>query len=137
MDFSTLYDFAYIRKISCDFRTPIKRCVISSQAAFELAHTRTDPLVDRTISSMAATNVRVLPVPAGPKIRYGTEFFILQMCFTAIFCSLFNFDANFPQKWYSIEFSNSSGGSLHVSYCLLLIKRECNSNSSVNSNALR
>lgn len=41
----------------------MSRSAISSQAEFELAQTRTDFSVDRTISSMAATKVRVLPVP--------------------------------------------------------------------------
>lgn len=41
----------------------MRRSVISSQAEFELAQTNTDLVVDRTISSIAATNVRVFPVP--------------------------------------------------------------------------
>lgn len=55
--------FAYIRNISPKCNTLIRRSVISSQAAFEFAQTKTDSLVDRTISSMAATKVLVLPVP--------------------------------------------------------------------------
>lgn len=56
-------DFAYIRNISRFFKTVKRRPVISSQAAFEFAQTRTHLLEERTISSIAATNVRVLPVP--------------------------------------------------------------------------
>lgn len=62
------YDFAYIRNISRFFNTAKRRSVTSSQAAFEFAQTKTHFLVERTISSIAATNVRVLPVPFNEKI---------------------------------------------------------------------
>lgn len=57
------YDLPYIRNISPARKTPMRRVTISSHAELELAQTSTDWLVDRTISSIAATNVRVLPVP--------------------------------------------------------------------------
>lgn len=61
--FLTLYDEVYNRNISSGFKTSIKRSVISSHAALEFAQTKTYLSVDRTISSMALTNVFVLPVP--------------------------------------------------------------------------
>lgn len=59
----TSNDFPYIRNISPSRKTSIRRAVISSHAEFELAHTSTDFVVERTISSIAAQSVRVLPVP--------------------------------------------------------------------------
>lgn len=63
--FWTLHDLAYNRNISPYDRTFNNRSVISSQAALLLAHTSTalSPVDVRTISSIAATNVFVLPVP--------------------------------------------------------------------------
>lgn len=67
LTFFSLCDFAYIRRISSVSKTSKRRLVISSQAAFEFAQTRThlrfDPRFDRTISSIVAIKVRVLPVP--------------------------------------------------------------------------
>lgn len=61
--FFGLYDDVYKRNISSVLKTCIKRSVISSHAALELAQIKTHLSDVRTISSMAATSVRVLPVP--------------------------------------------------------------------------
>lgn len=61
--FDLVNDFAKIRRNSFGCRIFDKRCVISSAAELELAHTRTKFDEVCTISSMAATNVLVLPVP--------------------------------------------------------------------------
>lgn len=60
---STLYDFAYIRKTSLADRISSNRSHNSSHAEFEDADTKIYLSVERIISSMAATKVRVLPVP--------------------------------------------------------------------------
>lgn len=61
--FLSLCDFAYMRKISPILKTFNRRPVISSHAALELAQTKIQLFDDRIICSMAATNVRVFPVP--------------------------------------------------------------------------
>lgn len=58
-----LNDFAYILNTSDSLRTPRSRSATSSQAEFENAHTKIWPFVDRTICSIAETNVLVFPVP--------------------------------------------------------------------------
>lgn len=63
--FFGLYDEVKSRNISSGFKTCIKRSVISSQAELEFAQIKTHLSDVRTISSMAETNVRVLPVPIG------------------------------------------------------------------------
>lgn len=61
--FVLLYDLAYMRKISLGLKKSNKRLVISSHAAFEFAQTKIESFDDLMISSIAATNVRVFPVP--------------------------------------------------------------------------
>lgn len=61
--FALLNDFAYSLYNSLSFKTSFNRSAISSDAAFEFAHTNKLPLVVRTICSIAATSVLVLPVP--------------------------------------------------------------------------
>lgn len=94
------YDLAYMRYISSALSTLRRRSVISSHAALEFAQTNTWPAVDRTISSIAAHSVPVLPVPAGPNSKYGSgKFFALIIFMAAARCSSFNFDANTPLCW--------------------------------------
>lgn len=69
LTFFSLCDLAYIRRISPVSKTFKRRLVISSQAAFEFAQTRTLLRFDRTISSIAAIKVRVLPVPKKKYLR--------------------------------------------------------------------
>lgn len=68
LTFFTLYDFAYIRKIISLSYNFNKRVVISSHAAFEFAHTKTQLFDDWMISSIADIKVRVLPVPYKKRI---------------------------------------------------------------------
>lgn len=68
----SLCDLANILRISPFSKTVNRRPVISSHAAFEFAQTKTQFFDDRTISSIAPTNVRVLPVP-GTK-TYGIAY---------------------------------------------------------------
>lgn len=68
---SCLYDFAKNRYISLASNTFSKRSVISSHAAFDIVQIRTLCLVVRTICSIAATSVRVFPVPE-PKKKIDT-----------------------------------------------------------------
>lgn len=86
LTFLSLVDFAYIRNISPTSKTFNKRPAISSHAAFELAHTKIQLFDERMISSMAATSVRVFPVPCQKKhfqavnwaeehgLEYGIDF---------------------------------------------------------------
>lgn len=73
---SFLNDFAYIRKRSLLGKNFKSRSVISSHAAFELAHTNTYLFVVCTISRMAATRVLVFPVPISIFTYYCTYIII-------------------------------------------------------------
>lgn len=73
--FRLLYAEVYSRNISLVSKNGVKRSAISSHTAFELAQTSTlfspDDLI---MPSMAATSVRVFPVPITIKIKLVNEY---------------------------------------------------------------
>lgn len=84
--------FAKIRNTWSLSQRASRRCAISLQAAFDVAHTKiySSGLSFRIICKIASINVFVLPVPGGPNKRYGYGY---DVCFriltTADFCSSF------------------------------------------------
>lgn len=83
--------FAYIRNNSPGCKTFNNLSVISSQASLLCAQIKTLFFVVRTITAVAATNTRVLPVPGGPNSKNGSgRLYHSVIYFTAVFCSRFN-----------------------------------------------